>query len=99
MLIDFCDQKAMYRWIYGPAEREAILVYTEVRKANPTPDPGPIIEIACVSSPEELLAVKKVYQLRYKHSVEEDVAVRFTGDLRKASPQAQILTHFVICWT
>ncbi|XXG52820.1 hypothetical protein AAC387_Pa03g1032 [Persea americana] len=76
-------EKAMYRWIYGPAEREAILVYTEVRKANPTPDPRPIIEIACVSSPEELLAVKKVYQLRYKHSVEEDVAVRFTGDLRK----------------
>ncbi|XXG52812.1 hypothetical protein AAC387_Pa03g1029 [Persea americana] len=76
-------EKAMYRWMFGPAEREAILVYTEVRKANPTPDPRVIIEIACVSSPEELLAVKKVYQSCYKHSLEEDVTVRFTGDIRK----------------
>ncbi|XXG52815.1 hypothetical protein AAC387_Pa03g1029 [Persea americana] len=76
-------EKAVYRWMFGPAEREAILVYTEVRKANPTPDPRVIIEIACVSSPEELLAVKKFYQSCYKHSLEEDVAVRFTGDIRK----------------
>ncbi|RWR75969.1 annexin A6-like protein [Cinnamomum micranthum f. kanehirae] len=99
-------KKAMYRWIYGPAEREAILVYTEVRNANPTPNPRAIIEIACVSSPAELLEVKKAYQLRYKHSIEEDVALlvalvgtyRYYGgeiDTRLAHAEAKALHHAI----
>lgn len=48
-----------------------------------------IVEIACVLSAEELLAVRRAYQARYKHSLEEDVAAHTTGDVRKAS---QLLT-------
>lgn len=41
-----------------------------------------IIEIASVNSPDELLAVKRAYQARYKHSLEEDIASHTTGDFR-----------------
>ncbi|GMH10323.1 hypothetical protein Nepgr_012164 [Nepenthes gracilis] len=42
-----------------------------------------ILEIACTKSPEELLAVRRAYQLRYKHALEEDVASYTTNKLRK----------------
>ncbi|CAN6703339.1 unnamed protein product [Malus baccata var. baccata] len=42
-----------------------------------------IIEIATILSSEELLAVRKAYQVRYKHSLEEDLAAHTTGDIRK----------------
>lgn len=46
------------------------------------PDFRVILEIACVSSPEELLAIKRAYRFRYKHSLEEDVASHTNGDIR-----------------
>lgn len=44
-----------------------------------------IIEIACVNTPNELLAVKQVYQSIYKRSLEEDVASHTTGDFCKVT--------------
>lgn len=72
----------MYRWILEPADRDAVLANVAIKKA--CPDYHVIIEIACAHSPEELLAVRRAYQLRYKLSLEEDVAAHTTGDLRKA---------------
>ncbi|KAK9192201.1 hypothetical protein WN943_020817 [Citrus x changshan-huyou] len=74
-------EKAVYRWILEPADRDAVLANVAIKKA--CPDYHVIIEIACVHSPEELLAVRRAYQLRYKLSLEEDVAAHTTGDLRK----------------
>jgi len=45
-----------------------------------------IIEIACVSSPKELLAIRQAYHARYKLSLEEDVASHTSGDCRKVWP-------------
>lgn len=47
------------------------------------PDYRVIIEIACIRSPEDLLAVKRAYKFRYKHSLEEDLASSTTADIRK----------------
>ncbi|KAL9424308.1 hypothetical protein AB3S75_036235 [Citrus x aurantiifolia] len=74
-------EKAVYRWILEPADRDAVLANVAIKKA--CPDYHVIIEIACTHSPEELLAVRRAYQLRYKLSLEEDVAAHTTGDLRK----------------
>ncbi|KAH9774228.1 hypothetical protein WN944_020602 [Citrus x changshan-huyou] len=74
-------EKAVYRWILEPADRDAVLANVAIKKA--CPDYHVIIEIACVHSPEELLAVRRAYQLSYKLSLEEDVAAHTTGDLRK----------------
>ncbi|XP_031260979.1 annexin-like protein RJ4 [Pistacia vera] len=74
-------EKAVYRWILEPADRDAVLAHVAIKKLSP--DYHVIIEIACVRSPEELLAVRRAYQARYKRSLEEDVAAHTTGDFRK----------------
>lgn len=75
-------QRAVYRWIFEPLEREAIIANIAVKERI---DYRAIIETACINSPAELLAVKQAYQARYKRSLEEDVASHTSGDLRKAS--------------
>ncbi|XP_010273218.1 PREDICTED: annexin-like protein RJ4 [Nelumbo nucifera] len=74
-------EKAVYRWLLDPAERDAVLAHVAVKDSML--DYQTIIEIACVRSSEELLAVKRAYHLRYKHSLDEDVASHTTGDFRK----------------
>ncbi|XP_057976604.1 annexin-like protein RJ4 [Malania oleifera] len=73
-------EKAMYRWILDPAERDAVLANVAITKSV---DYHVIVEIACVYCPEELLAVRRAYQSRYKRSLEEDVASHTTGAIRK----------------
>ncbi|KAJ4711502.1 Annexin [Melia azedarach] len=74
-------ERAVYRWILEPTDRDAVLAHVALKKVSP--DYHVIIEIACIHSPEELLAVRRAYQLRYKRSLEEDVAAHTTGDIRK----------------
>ncbi|KAE9617196.1 putative annexin [Lupinus albus] len=73
--------RAMYRWILEPAERYALLANVAVRNAKK--DYHVIVEIGCVLEPEEVLAVKRAYQNRYKHSLEEDVAAHTSDHLRQ----------------
>ncbi|KAF3970118.1 hypothetical protein CMV_006153 [Castanea mollissima] len=75
-------EKAVYRWILDPFDRDAVLANVATKKVE-TEFPV-IIELSCIYSPEELLAVRRAYQSRYKRSLEEDVAAHTTGDLRKA---------------
>ncbi|XP_030445679.1 annexin-like protein RJ4 [Syzygium oleosum] len=74
-------EKAVYRWILDPADRDAVLANVALKKSSP--DYHVIIEISCIHSPEELLQVRKAYKLRYKRSLEEDVAAHTTGDIHK----------------
>ncbi|KAJ3703020.1 hypothetical protein LUZ61_006725 [Rhynchospora tenuis] len=74
-------ERAVYRWFFDPVERQAIMANIAIK--NKVVDFPVIIEIACVNSSNELLAVKQVYQSLYKHSMEEDVASHTTGDFRK----------------
>jgi annexin D len=62
-------------------ERQAIIANIAI-KSNVVNFPV-IIEIACVNSPTELVAVKQVYQSLYKQTLEEDIASHTTGDFRK----------------
>lgn len=74
-------EKAVYRWNLDPADRDAVLANVALKKSHP--DYHVIVEISCIHSPEELLVVRKAYKLRYKRSLEEDVAAHSTGDVRK----------------
>lgn len=74
-------ERAVYRWILEPLDREAVLAHVAIRKSEI--DYRVIIEISCINSPEELLGVKRAYQTRYKRSLEEDLAASTSGDLRK----------------
>lgn len=72
-------EKSLYRWILDPEDRDAVLSHVAIQNK----DYGVIVEISCTQTPEELLAVKKAYQVRYKLSLEEDIAAHTSGDLRK----------------
>nr|QFG70406.1 annexin [Paeonia suffruticosa] len=74
-------ERAVYRWILDPMDRDAVLANVAIRKGSL--DYRVIIEIACIQCPEELLGVKRAYINRYKRSLEEDIAAHTTGDLRK----------------
>ncbi|XP_040374743.1 putative FBD-associated F-box protein At5g56440 [Rosa chinensis] len=78
--------RAVYRWTLDPADCDAVLANLAIKK--PDCNYNVIIEIFSVRCPEELLAVRKAYQLRYKCSLEEDLAQRTNGDLHKTSRSA-----------
>ena len=82
----------MYRWILDPADRDAVLANVAVRKTSP--DHHVIIEISCTRSPEELLAIRRAYQARYKLSLEEDVAAHTKGDIRKVCTDQFFFSFF-----
>ncbi|XP_024181887.1 annexin-like protein RJ4 [Rosa chinensis] len=75
-------ERAVYRWTLDPADRDAVLANLAIKKPDET-DYNVIIEISSVRCPEELLAVRKAYQLRYRCSLEEDLAQHTAGDIRK----------------
>ncbi|XP_058194921.1 annexin-like protein RJ4 [Rhododendron vialii] len=74
-------EKAMFRWVLDPFDRDAVLANVALKESNP--DYHVIVELSCIYSPEELLAVKRVYQARYHHCLEEDLASHIFGDLGK----------------
>ena len=59
MVCMYANQRAMYRWMLQPADRDAVLVNVAIK--NGTKDYHVIAEIACVLSAEELLAVRRAY--------------------------------------
>ncbi|XP_027355675.1 annexin-like protein RJ4 [Abrus precatorius] len=73
-------EKAVYRWILEPADRDAVLVNVAIKSGK---NYNVVVEIATVLSPEELFAVRRAYLHRYKHSLEEDVAAHTSGHLRQ----------------
>ncbi|XP_020224805.1 annexin-like protein RJ4 isoform X2 [Cajanus cajan] len=74
-------ERAVYRWMLGPADRDAVIVNVAIK--NGSKEYPVIAEIACVLSAEELLALRRAYHNRYKRSLEEDVAAHTTGHLRQ----------------
>ncbi|WOK96808.1 annexin-like protein RJ4 [Canna indica] len=73
-------ERAVYRWLFEPIEREAMMANLALTKNL---NYQVIVETACVNSPNELLIVKQAYHAKYRHSLEEDVAAHTGGDLRK----------------
>ncbi|XP_021888943.1 annexin D8 isoform X2 [Carica papaya] len=73
-------ERAICHWTLDPADRDAVLANLALQK--PVPDYKVIVEITCIASPDDLLAVKRAYRSRYKRSLEEDVASYTTADIR-----------------
>lgn len=70
-----------------PEDRDAVLADVALRK--PKEDFAVLVELSCIYSPEELLAVRRAYQHRYKRSLEEDVASNTHDEFR----QVRISSH------
>ncbi|CAJ1963062.1 unnamed protein product [Sphenostylis stenocarpa] len=74
-------QRGICNWTMDPAERDAAFINEALKKE--TLDFKVIVEIACTRTSEEFLAVKRSYQFLYKHCLEEDVASKTNGDVRR----------------
>ncbi|XP_027356062.1 annexin-like protein RJ4 [Abrus precatorius] len=74
-------ERAVYRWMLEPADCYAVLANVAIK--NGSKSYHVIVEIVCVLSPEEVLAVRRAYHNRYKRSLEEDVASNTTAHLRQ----------------
>lgn len=74
-------ERAVYRWMLEHADRDAVLANVAIKSGSK--GYHVIVEIACVLSPEEVLAVRRAYHNRYKRSLEEDIATNTTGHLRQ----------------
>ncbi|XP_074562523.1 annexin D3-like isoform X2 [Curcuma longa] len=70
-------RKAVMLWTMDPAERDAKLA-NEALKRKVDSHLWVIIEVACASSPDHLIAVRKAYCSLYSSSIEEEVAHRFS---------------------
>lgn len=81
-----------------PAERDAAFIKETLKKEYV--DYKVIIEIACTRTSQEFLAVKRSYQLLYKHCLEEDVASKTMGDIRRVSPilHQSIVTYISVMY-
>lgn len=76
-------QRAICLWVLDPPERDAHLANVALQKT--VPDYKVLVEIACMRSPEDLLASRRAYRSLYKRSLEEDLASRTIGDIRRVS--------------
>ncbi|KAG7555036.1 Annexin repeat [Arabidopsis suecica] len=74
-------ERAICLWVLDPPERDALLAHLALQK--PVPDYKVLVEIACMRSPEDLLAARRAYRCLYKRSLEEDLASRTIGDIRR----------------
>lgn len=76
-------QRIVLLWTLCPAERDALLANEAARKrANGI---YVLAELACTRSSRELFQAREEYHIRFKRSLEEDVAHYITGDFRKVS--------------
>lgn len=74
-------ERVVLLWTLDPSERDALLAYEAAMQWKSSNHV--LIEIACARSSNELFLVKQAYHLRYKRSLEEDVAAHTAGDFRK----------------
>ncbi|KAJ8619199.1 hypothetical protein MRB53_015385 [Persea americana] len=74
-------ERAVLLWSLDPNDRLALLANDAARKWNSSN--RVLIEIACARSSHELFLVRQAYHVRYKKSLEEDVAAHTEGDFRK----------------
>ncbi|RZR86342.1 hypothetical protein BHM03_00013525 [Ensete ventricosum] len=64
-------------WTADPAERDAKLAYKALKKKDDR-HVWVIIELACASSSDHLMAVRKAYHSLFSSSIEEDIAFKFS---------------------
>lgn len=76
---DVVFERAVYRWMHPPYEREAILAKVGVKEG----DHRVVVETACIYSTVELLFIKKTYHAIHGRSIEDDVSWNTSGDVRK----------------
>lgn len=71
---DFMQQDAVILWSYDPSERDARLAKDALKaKRMDSKHLQVLVEIACASTPNHLISVRKAYCSLFDHTLEEDI--------------------------
>ncbi|PHT41101.1 Annexin D3 [Capsicum baccatum] len=77
-------RKAVVLWTYEPSERDARLANEALKSRKKTiTQLQVIVEIACASSPDHLVAVRQAYHGLFNCSLEEDIAANVPMPVQK----------------
>ncbi|XP_004230107.1 annexin D3 [Solanum lycopersicum] len=77
-------KKAVVLWTYEPSERDARLANEALKSKKKTiTQLQVIVEIACASSPDHLVAVRQTYRGLFNCSLEEDIAANVPMPVQK----------------
>ncbi|KAL0546485.1 hypothetical protein IC582_016395 [Cucumis melo] len=74
-------ERIVLLWTLEPADRDAFMVNEATKRL--TSNNLVLVEVACTRKSIELFKVRQAYQVRFKRSLEEDVAYHTSGDIRK----------------
>lgn len=74
-------ETAVILWMHDVAERDAIIVKTELK--SPCPDFRALTEILCSRTPFEILRIRQAYRGLYKACLDEDIAQETVGPHQK----------------
>ncbi|KAK6130743.1 hypothetical protein DH2020_035531 [Rehmannia glutinosa] len=77
-------ERVVMLWTLDPPERDVYLANEATKRW--TSSNQVLVEIACTRSPKEQLHAREAYHVRFKRSLEEDVAYHTSGDFRKFIP-------------
>lgn len=84
IVFSFIKQRAMIHWTLSPAQRDARLANEALKKKN-SKQLEVLVEIACATSPDHLILVRKAYCRLFERSLEEDIILYVKPPLRKVS--------------
>ncbi|XP_047255178.1 annexin D3-like [Capsicum annuum] len=77
-------QEAVMLWTYEPSEKDARLANEALKsRKKTTTQLQVIVEIACGSSPNHLIAVRQTYCGLFNRSLEEDIAANVSMPVQK----------------
>ena len=84
----------MILWMNEAPERDAILANMALkRKRKKINQLQVLVEIACASSPDHLMAVRQAYYSLYECSLEEDITSNISTSLQKVIYHVRLLIN------
>ena len=84
----------MILWMNEAPERDAILANKALqRKRKKINQLQVLVEIACASSPDHLMAVRQTYFSLYECSLEEDITSNISTSLQKVIYHVRLLIN------
>ena len=84
----------MILWMNEAPERDAILANKALkRKRKKINQLQVLVEIACASSPDHLMAVRQAYCSLYECSLEEDITSNISTSLQKVIYHVRLLIN------
>ena len=90
-------QKAVVLWMCDPAERDARIVYDALKGLSK--DTAAITEVLYPRTSSQIVEIIQAYNSMFGRSLEEDIALKTSGDTKKVTFRQKLIHHFALLST